>query len=132
MERAQRDGHLTHVAKGEVPVGVIQPDPDRFSRDGDTNDYVEIVVSVDIRDSDCHGAVNGLERDSTGQPAGDREFEAVRVSACTTANVIRDCDIGLPIHVEVADGSGPAERLGRVTQPECRTIQFAECGESEV
>jgi hypothetical protein len=132
LGRAHRYGHLAHVAGAEVPVGVVQPDPDGFARYGDTNDHVEIVVSVDIRDPDCHGVVNGLERDSAGRPAGEQEFEAVRVGARTPADVIRDCDIGVSVFVEITDGGGPAERLGRITQPECRAIQLARNSANEV
>jgi hypothetical protein len=132
VERPHYDGHLTHVAEREVPVSIVQPDPDRLSRYGDTHDNVKIVVPVDIRNPDRHGVVNGFECHNTGGPARDREFEAVRVSASTPADVIRNRDIGQSIHVEIADSRGPAERLGRITQPEYRAIQFARYGENGV
>lgn len=104
----------------EMSVPVIQPDGDGFARKRSADDEIEIVVAVDVDESQVDGVVSRFERDVANGLTTDRKVEAVRVAIAAAGNVIGDSHIGLSIGVEVADDRRPPERSGGIPESERR------------
>jgi hypothetical protein len=110
----------------KCPVSVVQPESDGLSRERGVRDEIEIVVAVDIRHADGDGIASRFEGDIRGRLSGDRELDAITVTARAREEAIGGDDIGPAIGIEVADRRRPAEAARRVAQRERRAIERTE------
>ena len=123
LQGPERRGQLPGVAGCEVPVTVIQPDPDGFSGQWRPDDDIEIVVAIDVSDADRDGILAGFERNALWRPAGDRELETERVTAGAPGDTVGNRDVRPAVLIEIADNRRPAERRRGISEPEQRLIR---------
>jgi hypothetical protein len=122
LERPNRQRQLPDIAGPEVPLTVVQPDPDGFSGKGRADDNVEIVVVIDVSDADRDRLMTRFECDVVRRLSGDRKLEAIHVAVRVPSDIVGNGHVGLAVRVEIANNGRPPKRLGGISESECRTI----------